>query len=561
MGNQPVDVTKVSPLNTVRESLDLLETDLAQLITKVGDAARHVHSGIGQSGNFLRAIRELTDELSKLIARANEDARQLAAATHEFVASSNEIGRQVETAASMAIKATRVATDADSSISDLDASSSEIGNITGLIARIAKQTQLLALNATIEAARAGSAGRGFAVVASEVKALSVETQRSAEEISKRVNQLQKTAKSSSHALKEIASVIADAQPMYAAISAAVAEQTITAESISANAATTSRFVNQVSNSIEHIRHSTESADRGNKEVYESGQEATNLAAKLRRNLSIFIRQTEIGDRREFDRLPSELSVNWTVSRPTKTIDIGLGGALVHLEGEAAPAAVGENISLRIEEIGDLSAKIVNRSTLGAHLKFIGLSSETQTRLEQKVLAIQNDNAEFIERASKAGSEVSACLEQLVVLNRLTPEALFDNEYVLIPGTDPQQYRTKYLDAFEHVLSPIQERLLDSDARMVFALAIDRNGYIPVHNRKYSQPQRPNDPGWNIANSRNRRIFDDRAGLCAARSVRPYLLQNYPRDMGSGVVVMMKEIDVPLRVLGKHWGGFRMAYQL
>jgi methyl-accepting chemotaxis protein len=114
---------------------------------------------------------------------------------------------------------------------------------------------------------------------------------------------------------------------------------------------------------------------------------------------------------------------------------------------------------------------------------------------------------------------------------------------------------------EEALTPIQERLLSSDQRMVFAIAIDRNGYIPVHNLIYSRPQRPDDLAWNVRNCRNRRIFDDRAGLCAARSARPYLIQSYPRDMGDGVMILMKEIDVPVRVTGKHWGGFRMAYKI
>ena len=43
-------------------------------------------------------------------------------------------------------------------------------------------------------------------------------------------------------------------------------------------------------------------------------------------------------------------------------------------------------------------------------------------------------------------------------------------------------------------------------------------------------------------------------------MRPYLLQNYPRDMGTGTLVMMREIDVPIRVFGRHWGGFRTAYK-
>jgi hypothetical protein len=38
--------------------------------------------------------------------------------------------------------------------------------------------------------------------------------------------------------------------------------------------------------------------------------------------------------------------------------------------------------------------------------------------------------------------------------------------------------------------------------MAFCVAIDRNGYLPVHNRIYAQPQRPGDVAWNTANSRN-----------------------------------------------------------
>ena len=124
-----------------------------------------------------------------------------------------------------------------------------------------------------------------------------------------------------------------------------------------------------------------------------------------------------------------------------------------------------------------------------------------------------------------------------------------------------QHRTRFLSAFEDLLPAIQEPLLAGDPRMVFCATVDRNGYLPVHNRKYSLPQRAGERAWNTANARNRRIFDDRAGLTAARNVRPYIIQAYPRDMGNGVTVMMQEIDAPIRVFGKHWGGFRTAYKL
>jgi methyl-accepting chemotaxis protein len=88
-----------------------------------------------------------------------------------------------------------------------------------------------------------------------------------------------------------------------------------------------------------------------------------------------------------------------------------------------------------------------------------------------------------------------------------------------------------------------------------------NAWLPVHNKVYSQPQRAGDVAWNTANSRNKRIFDDRTGLLAARNTRPFLVQSYLRDLGGGKIIPMKEIDAPITVKNRHWGGFRTAYQM
>jgi methyl-accepting chemotaxis protein len=123
-----------------------------------------------------------------------------------------------------------------------------------------------------------------------------------------------------------------------------------------------------------------------------------------------------------------------------------------------------------------------------------------------------------------------------------------------------QVLTEAVPFLELTLQPLQEQLLATDQKMTFCAAVDRNGYLPVHNLVFSKPQKPDDPVWNAANARNRRIFDDRAGLAAARNTRPFLVQAYRRDMGGGVTVLMKEIDAPITVRGRHWGGFRTAYK-
>jgi methyl-accepting chemotaxis protein len=55
---------------------------------------------------------------------------------------------------------------------------------------IARQTNMLSLNATIEAARAGEAGLGFAVVAQEVKALSRQSDKTAQDIAAGISELE-----------------------------------------------------------------------------------------------------------------------------------------------------------------------------------------------------------------------------------------------------------------------------------------------------------------------------------------------------------------------------------
>jgi hypothetical protein len=66
--------------------------------------------------------------------------------------------------------------------------------------------------------------------------------------------------------------------------------------------------------------------------------------------------------------------------------------------------------------------------------------------------------------------------------------------------------------------------------------------------------------WNAANCRNRRFFKDRAGITAARNTRELLMQTYDRNMGGVVTVTLKEIDVPIRIRDRHWGGLRLAFK-
>ena len=79
------------------------------------------------------------------------------------------------------------------SINTTDMNSKRINEASDIIASIAQQTNLLALNAAIEAARAGESGKGFSVVAEEIRKLAEESEKSAETISKIIQELNKTS--------------------------------------------------------------------------------------------------------------------------------------------------------------------------------------------------------------------------------------------------------------------------------------------------------------------------------------------------------------------------------
>jgi methyl-accepting chemotaxis protein len=163
-------------------------------------------------------------------------------------------------------------------------------------------------------------------------------------------------------------------------------------------------------------------------------------------------------------------------------------------------------------------------------------------------------------ASGAETEDSAMIAAVRAgAGEITLEALFDEAYTPIAGTAPQQHMTGFVALTDRLLPAVQERLLGLDPRMVFCAAVDRNGFLPTHNRTFSQVQ-GKDPAWNAANCRNRRIFNDRTGLAAGRNTKPSLLQTCRRDMGGGTFVLMKHASAPITVRGRHWGGLRLAYR-
>ncbi|MGA6099782.1 methyl-accepting chemotaxis protein [Stutzerimonas marianensis] len=206
------------------------------------------------------------------------------------------------------------------------------------------------------------------------------------------------------------------------------------------------------------------------------------------------------------------------------------------------------------------------------LRSDALDSETQTRQLEKAAenlvgqaeAVSEQLAEvqldayhqrIFDLAREGAAAIAARFEADLAAGRLTVEDLFDRNYQAQPGTDPVRYHTRFDRYADQVLPDIQEPLLGQNEALIYAIATTPDGYVPTHNRAFSQPP-TGDPAVDRVRSRSKRLFNDRTGGRCGSHQRKVLLQTYSRDTGE----LMHDISVPITVLGRHWGGLRLGYR-
>ena len=557
------DASAASDSDSARQILELLEVELGAMIRQLERAASSVAGGAEATATTLSTIRQRTDALTGRSSAAQSTATTFSQAADKFTQSADGIGAQVRDAGKLADQAGAAAHEAGLTMDRLKESSAAIGNVVNLIAQIARQTTLLALNSTIEAARAGEAGRGFAVVASEVKALAVQTQNATEEITKKIEALQKDAAGSVDAVQRISQAIEAIRPVFDHVNGAVTEQNKTTGEMTDNVATTSSFIVSVGDSAAEIDSAAKEAEMHGERVASAGNAVTEFAQRLKTRCAVLLGEDGRTERRKRQRMPCSLKIEIQSPRggvAAPVYEISQESILI-CGPDAQTLPLNQTLHATLEGVGTCKIRLTDHSKAGAQAQFEAPGAEFSEKIEDKLWSIHDENTESVTRAMEAGAALTKIFEGAVASGAISIDDMFDTDYVEIQGSNPVQHRTRILDWADRALPAFQETFLTKDPRMAFCVMIDRNGYLPVHNNIYSHPQRPGDVAWNTGNSRNRRIFNDTAGLAAGRNLRTYLIQSYARDMGNGKTVMMREIDVPIRVNGRHWGGFRTAYKL
>ncbi|MDJ0683643.1 MAG: methyl-accepting chemotaxis protein [Alphaproteobacteria bacterium] len=526
-----------------------------------------LYSQAASLNEFASNLSIAADQLSGSAAEVEDNSRQsresvgdAASAAIQLESSTAAISEKVERAAGLTSDVSMSAQTAISAVDGLKDATSQISNVVKLIHDIAGQTKLLALNATIESARAGDAGRGFAVVANEVKSLATETEDAIKRVSQSAEAINSATGQTASKIQNIADSISEVDQIAGAVAVATEQQKSATSGIASSVRLASDSTARTAEEITGITHqamqSSQIADR----LKEMAALISGNMSGIRDRIAHVVRSSGDFNRRQAERAVMVKPVTFELEgeRASGSIaDLSVSGVLIRPESDAQlPMGQGH---VHLEELGALPIEALAQTDLGVHARFQKLTRARVEKLEDLIQRTKQDDAWYIDLCTTSAQSASQLLTEAVSSGRISLVDMFDIDYRPVEGSDPQQYTTKFVDLTDAVLTEMQDRALGAREEIKLVAAIDRNGYIGTHNSTVSKPQKPDDPVWNAANCRNRRIFDDKAGLSAARNVQPYLIQSYVRDMGGGVTVLLKEVDAPITVQDRVWGNMRLAW--
>lgn len=288
---------------------------------------------------------------------------------------------------------------------------------------------------------------------------------------------------------------------------------------------------------------------------DASEQISSLLADVRRNsqlthhemsalksLTESLSSTLLGETQRFISLTEEVRHASQVLSEVESAGETLGATSTQINGSISRISGSLNdISERSDRLSKEAAGLSN----GAEVVFRELDKVDQSLFFSELLA----------EAKASALAIGQVFETAIEKGELTKQAVFSRDYQPIRNTNPQKFSTAY-DAFSDCAFPvIQEAVLEKYDQVMFAGAVDVNGYFPTHNKKFSQPL-SGDYEKDLVNNRSKRIFNDATGRRCGAHTDSFLLQTYKRDTGE----ILHDLSVPIYVNGQHWGGFRMGFK-
>ena len=245
----------------------------------------------------------------------------------------------------------------------------------------------------------------------------------------------------------------------------------------------------------------------------------------------------------------------------RCLDISARGIRLH-NPAGVSLGLGTTVTVHVHKLGSMNCTVRNKGRHGLNLEFcLPLNPVGRAVLAGILLELSAQQDMLICRARDFALALEGLFSKAIPDGMVAEDDLFDTSYQTIPGTSPVQGVTRATAFYDEALPPLLAKYFRQYRDVVYAVATDRNGHVPVHNTPFSRPQRHGDPEFNLAFARNRRIYHDVPTLRAARFSSEAMVQVYPRDLGNHPDALVTMASAPVFVRGRRWGCAEIAFSI
>lgn len=306
----------------------------------------------------------------------------------------------------------------------------------------------------------------------------------------------------------------------------------------------------VANEVKSLANDTRRAtDEIGRTIDTLGQEADEVIAKIERGAKeSSAAKASVGRIHGTMRTVNELIVevdgqNDQITRATATISDHVQAVQTVLDSFDRAA---------IENEGQLSA---------AHRRIEELELTASAMFDEIVKAgLSPADSAMVDKAQSYAQEIVARAERAMAEGTLSAQALFDQSYREIPGSNPKRFRTGLSDWADAFWRPVNDRVTAEGGPIKMCSQADMNGFLPTHVSDRSRTP-TGDLAYDTKYCRNGRILLDAIDRKAKASSAPYMMAVYRQEGDGQTYEIVRNVYVPLIIDGRRWGDFELAYVL